>query len=351
MHLLLRLLLLMVMALALAACQKGEESAAPVMPPVVKTVALTQAEQPGWTLTGTLQARYVTELAFRVGGKVSERLVDAGESVTPGQLLVRLDAADFELAVQRSEANLTALTAQVRNSEAEWQRLKALLPRNLTSVQAVDQAFNQLKVWQAELKAAQVAVQEARNQLAYTRLQAPAAGLLDLVNVEAGEVIAAGQPVAVLVQEGAREVVVQVPESRVANLPRQAQALFGGQVFAATLRTLAPQAEAASRTWLARFSLPESDEVNALVLGSTVTLQFPEASTAVRVPNTALYEQGDFVSIWQVKDGHVQRVPVKVKQLSDRWAWVEGDFKGIERIVSLGVHQLNDGQAVREAAE
>ncbi|WP_178862594.1 efflux RND transporter periplasmic adaptor subunit [Thiomicrorhabdus cannonii] len=351
MHFPLRLMALMLTALVLSACQQSEEAAVQGMAPVVKTVVLTQTDQPGWSLAGTLEARYVSNLAFRVGGKVGERLVNEGDSVTPGQLLLRLDDSDFVLAVQRSAANVTALQAQVRNSEAEWQRLKALLPRNLTSQQVVDQAFNQLKVLQAQLKAAEVAVQEAQNQLAYSRLQAPAAGVVDAVRVEAGEVVAAGQPVAILVEQGSREVEVQVPENRLAGLPKQANAVVGEQRFAVTLRSLMPQADAASRTWQARFSLPETAQVSGLALGSSVRLQFAEANSAVRVPSTALYEQGDFVSLWQVKDGKVQRVPVKVKQLANRWAWVEGDFSGVERIVSLGVHQLNEGQAVRESAE
>ncbi|MBD3776349.1 MAG: efflux RND transporter periplasmic adaptor subunit [Thiotrichales bacterium] len=351
MHLRFRLILWVIAAVSVSACQKGDESVSQQMVPVVKTVKLVQGDQPGWSLTGTIEASYVTNLAFRVGGKVTERLISEGDKVTPGQLLLRLDDSDFVLAVQRAEENVTALAAQVRNSDAEWKRLKALLPRNLTSQQAVDQAFNQLKVLQAQLKAAEVAVQEAQNQLAYTRLQAPADGKLDNVNVEAGEVIAAGQSVAVLVQQGSREVQVQIPESRVADLPKQATAVVGEQPLAVTLRSLMPQADVASRTWQARFSLPETEVVNAVALGSSVTLQFAEAQTAVRVPSTALYEQGDFVSIWQVKDGKVQRVPVKVKQLANRWAWVEGDFSGVERIVSLGVHQLNEGQTVRESAE
>ena len=136
----------------------------------------------------------------------------------------------------------------------------------------------------------------------------------------------------------------------------QAQVFGSDKTYPMELREISGEADPVSRTWKANYAFKPSDEMqqkvlSSLSLGQTAKLIFATNHSLIKVPNTALYEQADFASVWQVKDGKVLRVPVKVKSLSSRWAWVEGDFSGVKTIVSLGAHLLNDGEAVRESAE
>ena len=94
--------------------------------------------------------------------------------------------------------------------------------------------------------------------------------------------------------------------------------------------------------------------MDSLSLGQTAKLTFSVLSNLIKVPNSALYEQGDYASLWIVKQGKVYRKPVNVSSLSESSAWVsavDGDFGEVKSIVVLGVHLLSEGQAVRESAE
>ena len=350
----------------LSACQDESAEPSPIIP-VVKTMPLAHQTEThsSWSLNGTLVARYTTEIAFRVNGKVTQRLVNAGETVQANQVLYRLDPRDFELARDVAMANVKATQSDIEFALSELSRLKKLIKRHLTSQQAVDQAKNQVTVLEAKLDALRLQAKQAQNQLNYTVLKSPGLGNVLSIQAEAGEVVTAGQAVASVALAGHREVTIQIPEGRLQNLPEKADVSVSGstQLFTASLRELAIRADPLSRTWKARYTLQPAVEdvainalsaIDSLSLGQTAKLTFTESSNLVEVPNSALYDQGDFVSVWIVKQGKVYRKAVKVSSLSASSAWisaVDGDFSEVDSIVTLGVHLLSEAQVVRESAE
>ncbi|WP_019557874.1 efflux RND transporter periplasmic adaptor subunit [Thiomicrorhabdus arctica] len=353
------------LSVLLTGCEKTPTESSSIVP-IVKTMVLSTAEQQQqWQLTGTITARYLSELAFQVNGKVIQREINLGDTITKNQVLYRLEPRDFELTRHVAMTNVKSTQSDIAFAISELSRLKKLIKRHLTSQQAVDQAENQVTVLEAKLSTLRLQVQQAQNQLNYTVLKSPGLGKVLSIQTEVGEVVAAGQPVAKIALTGHREVSVQIPESRLQNVPEKAEVSVSGstQPFTATLRELALEADPLSRTWEARYTLHSivedatmktSSGIDDLSLGQTAKLTFSELSNLVKVPNSALYEQGDFVSVWIVKQGKVYRKAVKVSSLSESFAWisaVDGDFSKVKSIVTLGVHLLSEGQRVRESAE
>lgn len=345
--------------LVLSGCSEKSEETATTIAPVVKTMALQGVSvQPQWRLTGTVDARYSSSLAFQVKGEITQRLVNSGDTVKADQLLFTLDSNDYELALRVMTANIRATQAEISNTKLDLGRFKQMLERDLISQQTVDQAESKLTVLQAQLASQQLQEKQSKNQLSYTQLKSPGEGKVISIQAEQGEIVAAGTPVVTIALAGSREVVVQVPENRLAQLPAQAEVQIYGtnQRYKVALRERSDEANEPGRTWTARYQFQTDDpavqaELDNLSLGQTATMLFDSSESMIRVPNSALYEQGDFASLWQVNAGVVSRVPVKVKTLSERWAWVEGDFSQVSTIVTLGVHQLNEGQSVRESVE
>ena len=351
----------------LTACQENTAEVTPSIP-VVKTMSLVhQTADESWHLSGTLVARYTSDIAFRVSGKITERLVDVGDTVQANQVLYRLDATDYQLARDVATANVEATQSDIQFSESELARLKKLIKRNLTTEQAVDQAKNQVTVLKAHLRALRLQSQQAQNQLNYTVLKSPGLGKILAIHHEEDEVVTTGQAVASVALAGHREVVVQIPESRLQTLPTQAQVKLSGseEPLSTTLRVIALQADPLSRTWEARYTLQprlssggasdvSTTAMDALSLGQTAKLTFATSSALFKVPNTAIYEQGDYASLWLVEDGKVFRKAVNVGALSESSAWVSalnGGLNEASRIVVLGVHLLSEGQMVRESAQ
>jgi len=195
------LLLPAVLILSLAACSK---EAPPV--PVSERPALTQvlgaaASERGDGYSGEIRARHEVALGFRVGGKVTQRLVDAGARVTAGQVLARLDGGDAGL-------QAGAADAQYQLALAEVKRYRVLLSKNFVSQSALDSK-------EAALKALSAQAGLAGNQSAYTTLVADKAGIVTAALVEAGQVVAAGQAVLRVAQDGEREVAIAFDEGLV----------------------------------------------------------------------------------------------------------------------------------------
>jgi len=293
--------------------------------------------------SGEVRAQHETLLAFRVGGKLVERLVDAGARVKAGQPLARLDPADAQLAVTQAEANRTLAAAELK-------RTQELRAKNFISQAALD-----AKVSTAQ--AAEAQAQLARNQAAYTTLKADAAGVIAAVLAEPGQVVSAGQGIFRIARDGAREVAIALPESRIAGLKVGAGAtaqLWAGEVgksYRGRLRELAPAADPATRTFAARVTILDG-EAN-LPLGMTATVSFArQEREAIVVPLAAILQQGDQAAVWVVgADNRIAQRPVEIERYDDAGAVLKGGLNPGETIVAAGAFKLVAGEQVRIAED
>lgn len=331
-----RIALLTASTLALAAC--GREAPPPPPPPFVKVFLAgnhSPGEAPGYS--GEVRARYETTLAFRVGGKIIERLVDAGAMVKPGQPLARLDTSD--LALQSGQAE-----AQRALAEAEARRFRDLKAKNFISQSALDAKETALQTANAQAAL-------ARNQAGYAVLRADKAGAIAQVLAEPGQVVTAGQGVFRLAQAGEVEVAIAVPESKLDGVtpgaPAEVAFWSDRKPLRGRLRELSPVADPATRTYAARVSLLDADP--SVALGMTATVRFaPGKDDAVVVPRTAIFQSGEQPAVWIVgPDETVTLRTVTLGGYRDAGATVVAGLNAGERIAAAGVHKLNAGEKVR----
>jgi RND family efflux transporter MFP subunit len=305
------------------------------------------------TFTGIIAARVQSNLGFRVPGKVVERLVDVGQEVHAGQPLMRLDQKDLTLALAAKENAVAAARAaavQARDDEVRYRQLAA---DGWTSRQRYEQAKAAFDTAAAQLAAAQAQADVARNEAGYSLLLADADGTVVETLAEPGQVVAAGQTVVKLAHAGSREALVNLPETVRPAVGSAAQARVYGDASIpspARLRQLSDAADAASRTYEARYVL--DGEASHAPLGATVTvtLSTGKTSDAVEVPLGALYDDGQSSGVWVV-DPHSSSVSlraVQVRRLAEETAVVRGVEPG-ERVVALGAHLLHQGERVRLA--
>ncbi len=335
-------LIVLVTAALMAACSK--ETPAPPQPKLVRTlvVGIADGAAADRSYSGEVRARYETPLGFRVGGKITARLVDAGARVKAGQPLARLDPADAALQAAQAEANRAL-------AEADARRFRDLRARNFVSQAALDAK-------ETALKAADAQAGLSRNQSAYTTLTADHDGIVAAVLAEPGQVVAAGQPVLRVARDGEREVAIALPEGAIAGLQPGAKAEVSlwsstGKAYRGRLRELAPAADPATRTYAARVSVLDADA--GLSLGMTASVRFiadkatPEAPV---VPLAALYQQDKDPAVWIVgQDQTVALRRIRVAAYTDAGAVVAEGLAPGERIVAAGVHKLSAGEKVRLA--
>lgn len=341
--------------LALAACSPAE-TAVPPEPPLVQTVAVAPAAAGIARYTGVIRARTESNLGFRVGGKIYERLVDPGDHVRLGQPLMRLDRTDFTLALNAARASVEAARAQMIKAKADDERSRKLVGDGWTSKQTYDQNKAAADAAVAQFANAEAQASQVANQAGYSELQADADGVVMEVPTEPGQVVAAGQTVVKLARDGAREAEVFLPEGSRQLAKGSASATLyaeGETTYPAKLRELSATADPATRTYRARYILSGGGETAPL--GATVTLRLKpldaQRTASVDVPLGALFDIGRGSAVWKF-DADTKTVTaqaVSVARLSEESAQVVSGLNPGDRIVSLGAHLLKAGQTVRQA--
>lgn len=348
-----RTALAIVLATLTAGCGETGPATEPVRP-VVTITAQSRAPATRDVYSGEVRARYETDLAFRVGGKIAVRLVDAGARVKAGQPIARLDPEDARLAAEAARAQIASSEADLALARAELDRAKDLLARQFISQSGFDAklAAHKAAAARAEQSRAQAAI--SVNQQAYTTLAADADGVILATLAEPGQVVAAGQPVVRLARDGPLEVVISVPEGQVSrfragqpvalSLWAQPESPFPGVV-----REVAGGADAVTRTFAVRVSAPKfPDGMRVGMTASVVTAPTADTGTMV-LPLPALATEGERAHVWIVdpKTSRVARRAVTVGQYREDGATILSGVAPGEIVVAAGAHKLREGQPVR----
>ncbi|WP_144401638.1 efflux RND transporter periplasmic adaptor subunit [Isoalcanivorax pacificus] len=345
--------LMLLPALFVTGCGPTEATVDKPAAAPVKAVVLQLAVLDAWTLSGTVHAHIKSPLAFRVGGQIIARHVTAGEAVTKGQPLLTLDEKDLREQLASAQAQLNSARVEADNAASESKRMQDLAGQRLVSAQVADNTRTIAEAALQRAAAAEAQWQQARNASAYGTLTAPADGVILDLQAQPGQVVTAGQQVALLAHDGPREVEIFVPQERRQTLPEQAQVLLAGSdsEVTATLQEVAGAADAMTRTWRARYRLDDPAPPGA-DLGSIARIRF---STKVaspgpiyKVPLGALSERGEGARLWVItEDGQVRPHPAQVLGLDTEDAFVLTTLPPETQIVALGTHLLHDGQHVR----
>jgi RND family efflux transporter MFP subunit len=339
---------------ALAACSEEKKTEAPEVVRPVK-VAEIGAPDEGRKLiySGSVKARTEMNLGFRVSGKITERLVNVGDRVSPGAVLARLDPVDYQLAVTRAEADLSSAQKQVEISDLAYRRAQTLAAQNVTSQSALEQATLSRDQAVSSRQSAESALEQARNQVAYSDLKSDQKGIVTTVSADVGQVVSAGTPVVTVAVDGEKEVQIAVPEMDVSHFQtgKQVSASFwSANAIALTgkVREVAQSADAQSRTFSVRVSLPDDPRV---LIGMTATIEAKtdNAVPAFSVPLAALGEKDGKKVVWVVdrQKGTVSSRPVEVVDFSDDGARISKGLATGDLVVSAGTQFMREEMKVR----
>ena len=192
--------------------------------------------------------------------------------------------------------------------------------------------------------------------MSYTQLTSDADGVVSAVNAEVGQVVAAGQTVLTLVHDGDMEVQIDVPENKLSELTVGTSVTVNfwalGDVTAdGIVREVAPMADAASRTYKVRVSIPNPPDGMELGMTATVATAAAAGTMDVVLPTSAIYQTGDTPKVWVVsKDDTVSLVDISVEELGNDTVKVKGLHRG-DTIVAAGAQMLHEGQHVRTESD
>jgi len=343
--------LLALLAVSLAGCNETVAEKTGPSRPVLVATAHYEAEQPERSFVGTIRPRIEADMGFRVPGKVAKRLVEVGQTVDVGQPLATLDEVDLKLQAEQAEAEFSAATGVLAQAAAAEQRAKDLRGKGWTTDAQMDQARAAADEARARLNRAERSVELTKNSLSYATLVADTRGVVTATLIEPGQVVASGQSAIRVARLGEKEVLVAIPETLLGRAKTGAATVTlwseANKKYAAKLREVAPSADPATRTYLAKFSLPEAGDDVSLGMTATLTLSDSETECVAKLPLSALYSQGGEPSLYIVNDaGEVTRKPVKVKGYESSYVVIAGGVEEGAKVVALGVQKLDPAQKV-----
>ncbi len=139
-------------------------------------------------------------------GRVTQRLVDVGQSVRAGQPLASLDPQDYRLAVQAADAGLSAAQVDRDQQRADYRRFEELQRKGFISQADLDRRKASLDAAEAKYLQAEANARTSGNQAGYSVLHAPHDAIVVGVDAEVGQVVSAGQSVIRLARTGEMEV-------------------------------------------------------------------------------------------------------------------------------------------------
>lgn len=345
--------MVLAVTLALSSCTEEKAETKPGIRPV-KVVEIAKATNVrALEFSGSVKSRTEMNLGFRIAGKVTERLVDIGDRVRPGDVLSRIDPTDYKLAVDSAEANLAAAEKAAETAKLVNDRAHALFKKDAVPKAQVEQA--QLAYDQAVSTrvAAASSLEQAKNQLSYADLKSDRDGIVTAINADRGQVVNAGTAVLTVVAEDQKEVQIAVPENDIAEFKpgKAVKARFWSDdtlVLAGKVREVSGSADPQSRTFSVRVSLPNDPRV---LIGMTATVEAQTAADveAIAVPISALAEKDGGKIVWTVdrKAATVHARPVEVAGFTAAGVGVTQGLKPGDLVVSAGTQFMTENLKVK----
>jgi len=323
--------------------------------PVTTAVARTGEVETRLRSVGRFVSENAPRLAAEVAARVEEVLVEEGEAVTAGEVLVRLDRTAFELAAQEARAAIRSLEVSIANGERRVTRYRDLKATNALSQERLDDAESALASDRAALAAAQARLAIAEDRLAKTALTSPIAGVVERRHVSVGDFVQAGTAMISVTDTVALRVDMPFPET-VAHLLRVGQPVVLESPVAPGVRqttqidTIRPNVGDLNRALvaIARIENPGSWRSGAHAYASVVVDRRPGA---VLVPFMAVVERPDGQVVYLAGNGRASERVVHPGERQNGLIEIVEGLAGGETVVVDGARYLSDGARIEPRGE
>jgi membrane fusion protein (multidrug efflux system) len=324
------------------------------------------------SLPGTVRALEQTKIYPRVTGYVRRWLVDIGDKVTAGQLLVEIDTPELDAQLSQARAQLAQAQAAVKQvaaqrdySKSNTQRFETLSDQKLVSKSQVEQTQAQASTDEASVASAQsnVVAQQANvrrlvDTQAFSRVVAPFSGRITTRNIERGDLVSETKTTELytIVAIDPVRVFVDVPQTVVASVQAGAAATLlvrelPDHKFIGKVTRSAGALDPDLHTMTTEVQVPNPD--GALMPGMYVqaVLTFPVPHRVIEIPSTALYSdaQGLRVAVVDAQQ-KLHFVPITIERDTGATLLVATGLTGDERIVKIAVPGVLEGDPLEVTA-
>jgi membrane fusion protein, multidrug efflux system len=304
------------------ACRRGDANAEPagneptVIGPENVVVVTEQDIRTGPALSGTLAPEREATIRSELTGPVVQTLIEQGQHVSEGQLLIRLDDTAIGDQVASARSAVTTAQANLTVAQREQERNEALLKAGAIAERAVEQSRAQVTAAQAQLSSAQAQLASAEKQLGNTRITAPFTGIVSARSVSVGDVVSPGTALVTVVDPSTMRLEASVPADALTSVHLGAPVDFvvtgyPNRHFTGRVTRINPIADPSTRQVRILASLPNEGGtlVGGLYADGRVST---EMHLAPVVPQSAVDERGLRPSVMRIRNGRTEKTDVSL---------------------------------------
>ena len=320
----------------------------------------------GISANGYVVARTKASVSSKILGRLAWIGITEGSRVKTGDVIARLESADYQAALGAARANLGQFEPQLVQARRELVRAETLRAQNVVSQTELENAQTRVDVLVAQLGSARAQVKLSEANLENTNVRAPFGGTVLRKDAEVGEIVApsgAGggltrTAIVTMADLGTLEVEVDVNEAYIAQISNAQPAritldAYPDTSFNGRVRQVVPTADRQKATVLVKVSILDRDPRILPEMGAKVVFTTREdavqtaAPRRVLVPSSAIVRGGDTAHVWLVEDGKVRQVTVDVGPEMNGQSEVRSGLSGGESLVLSPPAALRDGAQVK----
>ncbi|MFC3093426.1 efflux RND transporter periplasmic adaptor subunit [Alteromonas sediminis] len=320
------------------------------MPPAQVEVIQVEPRQlsPTMELQGNVVSRQDALMSVQVEGQL-EFIVSEGSRVSKGDIIAKQDNAVLRWQVEREQANITALEAELTFRKSEVERIDVLARQNNASKTQLQLELSRKARTESDLAVAKANLAEAKKRLADSHVKAPFDGVVAMRHAMIGEYLSVGAPLMRLVDLTNLDVTVATPLSVLPHL-KEGDTIM---VSAATINKLSlpvrkviPVGDVSSRMFEVRLAANEQ----ALAVGQALRVHMPMAPSqmSIAVPRDAMVIRGAQTFIYRVTaDSQAEQIPATLKFAVGDWVAVDSALQSGDKVIIRGAERLMPGQSVQ----
>jgi RND family efflux transporter MFP subunit len=329
------------------------------------------AGAPILTSSGYVVARRKAVVSAKIQGRLAELKVEEGSRVREGQLLARLESADYEAQVSRAGAQLERAQADLAENQRQLRQAERLTGENIMARDQLEAAQSRVRIAEAGVSQARADMAFAQATLRNTRILAPFTGTVVKKMAEVGESVAPIPPgvnlstssgaIVALADLETLEVEADVAESNVARLGSEQPAevtveAFPDRRYRAVLRQVIPTADRTKATVQVKVTILDKDQNLKPEMSAKVTFleRARPAGTAgaaetpvVVIPAEALVTREGKPVVFEIVDGKARQRAILTGPTRQGQVVVLQGLTGTEALVARPPETLRDGDAVK----
>jgi len=323
--------------------QAADSNAIPVKSRPLSSVAIFQELRAPASVISTSNSRISAEVSARIQAFPSA----VGETVNKGDVIVRLEKSDYQLALEREQARLEALQARIELADYELKRAQSLSRKQAVSDQLLKQRQTELNTLLADNKSQQATVALAKRNLDKTDIRAPFPAIVTEQIGQVGELAAPGTPLLQIVDSSNLEVTAKIQAQYAQEVSQTRSLAFvqAGKAFPLHLRAITPAIDSKTRTREVRLSFIEQRPLP----GSAGELVWKQVKASL--PADLVVKRKGKLGVFVVNNANDKTARFVPLPVAEAGRPVMADLPPDTLVITQGRFRLQDGDAITVQTE